>query len=162
MLLVLAVLSLARPVFGAIASVVLIETGPRLLAAIEWLSLALLLICLVTFGRISPLWACAAVGTTYMARTAAVFLVARASCGIRLSPLLKRLAPPLLACVPMAAAMLATRAAVHRWGVRSAWLDLLTEIAIGAGVFLGAAALVSREPLQDLAALVRQRRRIVP
>ena len=158
MLLVLAVLSLARPVFGAIASLVLVETGPRLLATLEWLSLALLLISLATLGRISPLWACGAVGLTFVVRTAAVFLVAHVSCGMSPRLLLSPLMPPLLACVPMAAIILAVRAATHGWEGYSPVFGLLVEVAIGACTFLAAAALVSRPSLRDLIALIRKQR----
>jgi lipopolysaccharide exporter len=52
MLLILSALSLARPLFGAISSLLLVEVGPRLLTTIEWLTLALLIGSLSTFGRL--------------------------------------------------------------------------------------------------------------
>ena len=118
MLLLLSALSLSRPIFGVLASFLVVEVGPRILAVSEWLTLAVLMGSISTFGRISPLWTCAAVGFTFALRSLGLMYVAQASSGIRFTRFLGELARPLLATVPMVAAAVGVRFVLLHAGVR--------------------------------------------
>jgi lipopolysaccharide exporter len=159
MLLILAALSLARPLFGAISALLLVEVGPRLLTLIEWLTLALLIGSLVSFGRLSPLWACAAVGIAYVVRTLAAIVVAQRRAGVGTAEFVARLGPPLLACIPMVAAILAVRVGLENRGVTAPAVRLAAEILAGAVTFAAAALVLARGPVNDLLSLIRDRRR---
>jgi lipopolysaccharide exporter len=161
MLTVLSVLSLTRPVFGAVSSFLLIERGPRVVVIIEWLSLAALMGSIATFGRISPLWTCGAVGVTYTLRALAGIYVARASSGISAATFLARLMPPLAACLPMVAVVLGIRYFLPRLIALRPLAMLLVEIALGAVAFMVSAFVLAPAPADDLLSLVRKRRRPV-
>jgi hypothetical protein len=66
------------------------------------------------------------------------------------------LVPPLVACVPMVVAEIATRHAFALFGVDAAKpaLRLIAEIAVGAAVYIVAALVVARDQSQDLMARV--------
>lgn len=159
MLLILSALSLARPLFGAISSLLLVERGPWLLTVIEWLTLAILIGSLCTFGQLSPLWACCAVGMAYVVRTLFAMIVARRSAGVATSEFVSRLGPPLLACIPMVGAILAVRAGLESLGATHPAVRLGAEILTGAIVFAAAALVLARRPVNDLLTLIRDRRR---
>src|SRR4029077_14291493 len=119
LLMTLSFLFVVRPPYAAVSSFITVERGPRPLIIVEWLTVAVLLAGLLTFGRISPLWACGAVGLAFATRAFIGMSVAGAVAKISLPTLLGRLWQPLLACVPLAAAVFGTRLALHRVGLSS-------------------------------------------
>jgi lipopolysaccharide exporter len=167
MLAVLSVLSVVRPVGWTIASYLLAQDRPRIDAALEVLKLASLVGLLLTLGRAGPLWACAAVGVAFALHALASMLVVQVIGGIRVTALLRRTAPPLLACVPMVVAVLAARHAMSHFSRLPHWLHLpwsagargggrlLVEIAAGAAAYVAVAPFVAREAAQDGVGLVR-------
>jgi PST family polysaccharide transporter len=157
MLLILAMLSVVRPMFGAVWAFIVVERGPRGVMIIEWVNLALLMALLATIGRISPLWACGAVGLAFTIRSGMGLYLVRETAGLSILTQLVQLTPPLLACVPMAAAVFGVRQALVRIGVTAPALHIGLEILVGAAVFIGAALIVARHPARELVMLVRRR-----
>ena len=158
MLLLLSALSLSRPVYGALASFLLVEVGPRILAVTEWITLAVLMGSISTFGRISPLWTCAAVGFTFALRSLALMYLAQASSGIRFMRFLRELARPLLATVPMVAAAVGVRFALRHAGVRFPGVILVCQLFAAVLVYVGAAFIVAPVPANEVLTLVRRSR----
>jgi PST family polysaccharide transporter len=157
MLLILAMLSVVRPMFGAVWAFIVVERGPRPLMIIEWLNLALLMGLLATLGRISPLWACGSVGIAFTIRSVFGLYLVRETAEISILRQLAQLMPPLLACVPMAGAVFGVRWAMVRVGVTAPVVHIGVEVLLGAAVFIGSALLVARRPAQELVTLVRRR-----
>ena len=157
MLLVLSMLSIVRPTYGAVWSFVMVERGPRVLVLIEWLSLGALMGSIATVGRISPLWTCGAVGVVFTMRMLAGMFVARALSGISVSSLLGRFLPPLIACVPMAGAVFALRFALAQLGIHAPVIRLAVEVIGGGLVYVGSAFVFAPEPAREMLGMIMSR-----
>lgn len=156
MLAMLSVLSVVRPIGWTISAYLLARDRPRLDAALEVLRLVALVALLFTMGRLGPLWACAAVGVAFGLHALASMVVVQVTDGIGAGALLARCAPPLAACVCMAAAVLATRVGLAHAGVHAKGLDLVIEITSGAVAYVAAALALARSTSEDFLALVRR------
>ena len=154
MLMVLSMLSVTRPTYGAIWSFIMVEKGPRVLVLVEWLSLGALMAGIATLGRISPLWTCGAVGIVFTLRMLAGMFLARRLSGVSVTSLLLRFLPPLAACVPMAAAVFGLRFVMARLGIHAPVVRLAVEVAGGALVFLGSAFVVAPGPAHELLGMI--------
>jgi hypothetical protein len=111
-----------------------------------------------TFGRISPLWTCAAVGFTFGARSLALMYMAQASSGIRFGRFLRELARPLVATVPMVVAAVGVRFVLLHAGVRFPAVILACQIVAAIAVYVGAAFVIAPGPANEVLTLVRRRR----
>jgi lipopolysaccharide exporter len=154
MLVLLAALSVARPVGWTVASYLQARQLPRRIFWLEAFKLLLLLLSIVTLGRRGPLWTCAAVGVAFGAHALASLWIVRQIDGIPLRRSLGSLAPALLACVAMSTAILLVREALSGWEIRPA-LRLLIEVLTGAAAYVAAALLVARRVSQELLDKVR-------
>jgi lipopolysaccharide exporter len=159
MLMILSALSVVRPMFGAISSYLLIERGPKVLLVLEWLTLGALMAAIATIGRPSPLWACGAVGLVFTLRTFAGLYIAKATTGVGVTTFVLRFLPPLVACVPMVAAVFGVRMLMHRLGIHSPVLRLGAEVIAGGVTFIGAALVLSRDAVNQLLGLIRRRKK---
>lgn len=156
MLAMLSVLSVVRPVGWTISSYLLARDRPRVDAALEVFRLVALVVLLFTMGRLGPPWACAAVGVAFAFHAFASMIVVQVTDGVTAAALLSRCAPPLAACVTMAAAVLATRVGLARAGVDAKALDLVLEITSGAVAYVASARVLARSTTADLVALLRR------
>ncbi len=158
MLVILSALSVARPFGFVVASYLQASNRPN---AAMWLFLAkivLLVAGIVSLGQLGPLWACGGVGVAFgLQSVMAAWFVARAD-GVRLGAILAGAATPLLACVPMVAAVLGVRSALAQAGVHAPAVSLIAEIVAGAGVYVVSAFVVARGPTRDLLGVVRDAR----
>ena len=153
MLLLLSVLSVSRPIGWTIAAYQQARMQPR---AAMWLGLfkvVALMTSIVVIGRSSPLWTCAAVGIGFAVYAVAGLLIVRRTDGVSVLAFIGRIAPALVACVPMALAVLALRPLVA--GLPRP-LPLACEIAVGAAVFPFSALFIAGPTTRDFIALVRQ------
>jgi lipopolysaccharide exporter len=162
MLVVLAAMSITRPIANAVQSYMMVGNQTRAVALLESLNIALIVIGLYTFGRSGPIAACAAVGVAFFVRLLVTLALVRVAEGLPMMAVLGSCVRPLAACVPMAAAVYA----VHI-GLGQLWdeptkltgvAQLGLEIATGVVVFAGAAWLVAREPSRQLLELGRKLR----
>src|SRR5260221_5223311 len=87
MLIVLSALSVTRPIGWTIASYLQARQMPRTIFGLELLKLAILLLALVTLGRMGPLSACTAVGVAFGAHPLASLWVVQRVAGISLGPM---------------------------------------------------------------------------
>jgi PST family polysaccharide transporter len=156
MLLLLSALSVARPVGWTIASYLQARQLPRHVMLLELFKLAALLGAVATLGRMGPLWTCAAVGIAFAVHTLASLWVVQRVDEAPLSSSLASLGPPLLACAPLALAVLGARWALGGIANVSTAAALVLETLAGAIAYIVAAWFVAREPLQDLLARVAE------
>ena len=155
MLALLSVLSVARPVGWTISSFLLAQDRPRLDAALEIFKLVALVALLLTLGRGGPLRACVAVGIAFGLHALLSMVAVQVMDGVTVGALAARCAHPLVACVPMAAAVLLARQAVDAagWGIRGVGLSV--EIIAGALTYVAAALVLARAASRDILTLVR-------
>jgi lipopolysaccharide exporter len=152
MLMLLAIVSAPRPIAHILHAYLFACQRMRVVLWQEWLSLAILMAAIATIGQIDIHWTCAAVGVAFVLRTLMLMWVIRRLDGIPISRFLVPLIRPLIACVLMVAAILATRPTLAdlRPVVR-----LCIEIAIGAAVYLAGARLIFRAAAAELIGMVR-------
>jgi PST family polysaccharide transporter len=158
MLMALAAISLPRPISGTITSYLQVRHRVRVASAIEVATVFLLLGALLTIGRLSPVWACIAVGLVFGVRLIVSGLVITREAGVTLWRFLAPLAPPLAASVPLAAAVAGVHRALARAGVREGWLALALEVAAGAVGYLLGAAIFARPQGRAFVSLFRNGR----
>jgi PST family polysaccharide transporter len=155
MLGILSVLSVVRPVGWIISSYNLAQDRPRIDASLELLKLAALVTLLLTLGRMGPLWACSAVGLAFGLHTLASMVVVQVLDGVHVTAFVARCIPPLVACLPMIAAVLAAQhfCGPFAWRVRGA--ELLVEIVAGGAAYVACVPFVARSTVEDMMTLAR-------
>jgi PST family polysaccharide transporter len=161
MLMLLSVLSVPRPIAGGLGAYMQATNRPRAVMWLECFSLVVLVGGICTLGRLGPRWTCVAVGVAFTVRALANMWLLRETDGIPISRMLGKLAPPLVACVPMVAVVMAVRHGARALGWPPA-LSLGLETAAGGLTYLISAFVIAREATQELLRLLRsalQRRR---
>lgn len=162
MLAILAALSVVRPIGWLIASYFLAANKPRWTLGLELVKLFFLAISMYSLGRIGPLWACVAAGLAFAAQAVvATWAVIRLDGGSYLA-FAKRLLPPIVACIPMTAAVVGARTGLLAVGWHAGWKLLIVEIAIGAVAYVAGAFVLARTlafEVVDLVMEVVKRRR---
>lgn len=153
LLVLLSALSVTRPVGWTIESYLQARQLTGLIFALEVFKVVALLLLVVTIGRLSPRWTCAAVGLAFAAHAFASLWTLRLVDRIPLRRSIGSLLPALCACLPMVAAVLAVRAAGLASGIdafqRPAF-RLLIEVASGAVAYALGAFLLARDQARDL------------
>jgi PST family polysaccharide transporter len=164
MLVLLSGLSVTRPVGWVVASYLQALHLPGRILALEAVKLACLIGGIWSFGRLSPLATCAAVGLAFGVHAVLSLWLLEKVDGIPLRASLLGLLPALAACLPMVAAVLVSRGALAAAGGAPLWLALLLEIVAGAAAYVAAAWVVARRASEDLIArlaeVVRSRREV--
>jgi PST family polysaccharide transporter len=151
MLVLLSALSVTRPVGWTIASYLQARQMPRAIMGLEFFKLVVILVALLTLGRLGPLWACTAVGLAFAAHAFASLWLVRRIDGIPLRRMLNNLGPVLAACALMVVAVLGARWLVASW--RGApFLHLIIEMSIGALFYPMALWLFARDDSRELVA----------
>jgi PST family polysaccharide transporter len=162
MLVLLSALSVTRPVGWTVASYLQALQRPGLILWLELLKLACLMGGIASFGRLSPLWTCGAVGLAFALHAFASLAVVSRLEALPLGDSIGSLLPALGACVPLVAAVLAVRSALATLGEPKPWLSLALQVTVGAlGYALGAfvvARRTSEDLLERLLDVVRSRR----
>ena len=149
MLLVLSALSVTRPVGWTVTTYLQARQLTRRILWLEAFKFALLVACMLTLGRHSPLAACLAVGIAFGLHTlASLWVVARLD-EVPLRRMLACMAAPLSACLPMALAVVGIRHALAGLAL-PVLLELVLEVAAGALVYVLFVFAVARAPAKDL------------
>jgi hypothetical protein len=152
MLVLLSALSVTRPIGWTVESYLQARRMPRTILGLEFFKLVVILLALLTLGRIGPLWACSAVGLAFAAHAFASLVVVRRIDGIPLRRMLNNLGPVLAACALMVVAVLGTRWLVASWGGVPILVRLVLEILVGALSYPMALWLVARDDSRELVA----------
>ena len=156
MLMILSVLSVPRPLSGALGAYLQARHRQKRQMVIDLAQLAVLMGAIAAVGKIGPLWACVAVGAVFSARTFANLVEVKILDALPVRDFLVRLAPPLAACLPMVAAVLGTRYGLHALGLRSAVIGLCLETTAGAIAYVLGALVIARSASRELIALGRR------
>ena len=155
MLMILSTPSIALPLTWALASFLQAQHRTRSLMFLSFFNVAVMLLLVVTLGRLGPRWACLAVGSASVLHCAASLLRAHVAEGVPAWRFAAGVLRPLLACVPMFAAVISAR---HALGERlsSSWSLLIVEIITGAVVYVAAALIMARPTVRDMTQLLRK------
>jgi PST family polysaccharide transporter len=159
MLTCLAALSAARPLANLFSSYFYASRRPGVVLALDWGSLVALVAAITTLGRVGIYWSCVSVGIVFVLRTLAAMWIASRQDDVRMSAFLVPLWRPLLVCIGMAVGVSGARLAFANL---SAATLLLTEIAVGAGIYLGGMLLFVRSSCDDLLRALRSSLRYRP
>ncbi|HEY3497948.1 MAG TPA: oligosaccharide flippase family protein, partial [Polyangiaceae bacterium] len=152
MLVVLSALSVTRPVGWVVASYLQARCMPARILVLEAVKLVCLVGGILSFGRISPLATCGAVGLAFAVHAVLSLWLVELIDGVPLRTSLASLAPALAACVPMAGAVLAVRALLDAGGGTAPMLALAIEVLTGACAYVVAAWIFARRVSEDLIA----------
>jgi lipopolysaccharide exporter len=156
LLVVLSVLSVARPMGWGVGAYLASMSRTRTLMLLDLLKLVLLFAGIVALAPLGPVWTAAAVGIAFGGQSLIkIGLVVRTD-GIPARPLASAVLRPLAACVVMAAAVLGVRHGLDALGVESPGVRLVFEIAAGAITYVVAALVVARPIALDFLQLLRR------
>jgi PST family polysaccharide transporter len=158
MLTLLAVLGVTRPISGALTAYLHASNRPRDVTFVEVVGAVMILGLIATFGRSSPIATCIAVGVAFTLKMIVAMFVVRRADGTPVWRFLGQLWAPLLACVPMAAAVVGVRRGLGAVGFEAGWVMLMAEVVVGAAAFVLAAFVVAPGPANELLAIARRRR----
>jgi PST family polysaccharide transporter len=178
-LLILAGLSVVRPLGWVGSSYLQVKNRPRIIMVLEWSKTVSLLGFMIALERIDVYWACAAVGIAFALNSLAYAVVIRWLDGISLRAQLVQLAPPLLACAPMALLIHFIELPVSRTAGKFvadlflsvsalatipstkviAGTTMIVEVLLGAVVFIASALIIAPGASRDLVRLVRDARK---
>ena len=157
MLMILSALSVTRPIGWTIQAYLQGSNRPR---ASMWLGLAkiaFLLSAMIILGKVThePLWTCGAVGIAFGLHSLASMFVVSHDDGVSVWTLLGRCASPLLATLPMAAAIYGVRVGMAHVGGVPPVVGLLVELVTGAAAYVAGAFVFARAPAMEFTNLLR-------
>lgn len=154
---ILAALSAVYPIGYAIFSYLNAVNRPRWVMVLALFRSVSLLGTMLLLGELGgPLWACAGVGIAFASYSfLGLVVISRIDRWPTRWSLLGELVRPLLACVPLVGAVLATRAGLRAAGIESSFIYLAAEVAAGGVAFLGAALVIARDVLRELLSIVK-------
>ena len=163
MLTLLSVISLSRPVAMTIGSFLASAHRTGTVMRLVLIQTTVLFPCMYLLGRMGgPLYACAGAGLAYFLHAGASVLVMVRTEGSSWRAFAEAIVRPLLACVPMAAAVLAVRHGLAAAGFWHRGLNLGLEVGVGVAAYAAGAWLLARPAALDLIALLRQSRHGTP
>jgi lipopolysaccharide exporter len=166
-LVILSVLSAVRPIGWIGGSYLQVQNRPRIIMVLESAKttgvVVLMHLCAVVAARTGgsgELWACAAVGVVFALDALGYMGVLARSAGVPLRAQLAELGPPVAACAPMVAAVVACEraldGAVLAAGAVPPGVRLVVEIALGALVFVPSALVLAPGTARELLTLLRR------
>jgi PST family polysaccharide transporter len=154
MLVLLSALSVTRPVGWTIAAYLQALGRTPVIFWLEAFKLASLVLGIVTFGRASPLWTCAAVGLAFGVHAVGSLWVAHRIDAVPLRPIFAGIGSALVACGLMAAAVISARR-VFGLETRAPAAALAVEVVVGAVVYLVAMRVIARSASDELVERLR-------
>jgi lipopolysaccharide exporter len=151
---VLSVMTVFQPVPWSAIAYLQAEKMTKVIMVMS-ISRAVLLLALVAIlGWLGgPVWACAGVGVGYAAHSVLAIVLTSRLTPLSARPYFVNVLRPLLACVPMFAAVTALRILLA--GRVPAPLSLAAEIVCGAGAYVGAAFVLAGANVRELIRLTR-------
>ena len=156
LLAILAALSIARPVIFVVSPFLFAQNRPSVVMWLEVAKTALLLVALVVLSRFGVRWASVGVGVAFAAAAVGAMWIVHAGHGVPFGRFAGALLRPLLATVPMAAAVLGVERLLD--GRAPSALVLAAGVLVGAVIYLPSAVLLVPGAVGDIRAALRQRR----
>lgn len=155
MLVLLSALSVTRPIGWMVASYLQALHRPRLITWLEAFKVAVLVLLIVTVGRIDPLATCVAVGVAFALHAFAALWVVRTIDDVPIGRLIAGPLAAVAASVPMVVGVLGARYfAGTVGGVDQPIMLLASEVVVGAVFYVGGALVFAREIALDFVARV--------
>lgn len=157
MMMVLATMSLVKPMVGAAFAYLVTQGRQASFATLQGFHLLLLIgLVVVVQGVLHLGWlaVCVAVSASYAVMAIGGMWLVAASAGIGLWSLVSQLLRPGLACAPMVAAVMGVSHLFGQLGL-SPRLSLVAEILTGALVYVPSALIIDRENTRDLVQMAR-------
>jgi lipopolysaccharide exporter len=158
MLMILSILSITRPLSWQANAYFMANSSSRLMFLFELAKLISIVVMLFTVGRISPNWACIAVGFAFIAHTFAAQWSLSRSENIKMRRWLSRSIRPLLACIPLTIFVLLSRFLYVKMGFHIYGINLIIEIIAGAIGYAGGVFLFAHHQAFELIGLIRESR----
>lgn len=156
-LIILAALSVVRPVGWTIDSYLQAQNLPRHVMALSFSKATLLLALIAGLGSaVGPAWACAGVGVAYGLHALGSLFVVRVRDGLPMRRALVGMSGPAAACAVMAGAIVAVDAALVAGLDAPAAIRALAGVAIGAMVYPIAARVLAPALFADCMSLMRR------
>lgn len=155
-LVVLAGLSVVRPVGWTVGSYLISRHAQRAVMTLEVGKLCLLMACIYIFGLAGPVWAATGVGVAFGLHAVASMWMAHATDGIPFGEMVGNMIRPLLACVPLAVAAVGTRLVADSLGFGDTVASLVAQIVAGGVVYVVAALTVAKRTSDDFIGLLRK------
>jgi lipopolysaccharide exporter len=161
----LSVLSAVRPIGWIGSSYLQVEDRPRPIMILESVKTVGVVVMMHLAAVLAPRlsgggrlgagedWACVAVGLAFGLNALGYMAVLRKKDGIPVREQLAQVAPPMVACAPMVAAVTAVEHALE--GAAPPGVRLLVEIAVGALVFVPSALVLAPGTARELVSLLR-------
>lgn len=153
---ILSAVSLFQPLGSTLGSYLIARSRTFILMMMEVLRLATLVVGMMLFAQLGPLWICAGVGMAFATHTLVTAIISVILFGVSGTGLFWAFTRPLLACLPMVAAVLGVRYGLRAAGVDNTLLSLLLQIAAGALVYVPAAFVIARPVARDFLDLLRK------
>ncbi len=158
MLMVLCVMSITRPLCSKAHSYLQATDRTLRITQLEAFKLVAVITCIYAFSRFGPLWSCFGVGLAFLMELSLAWFIMSRGDKIPYTAFFKRLLPPLLACVPMVAAVEATRRGlltVLPDQKPFVVLSLAIQMLVGAVAYAAGAMIVARTQANEFLALTR-------
>jgi PST family polysaccharide transporter len=155
MLMLLSALSVMRPISMTTTSLLQSQRRPRILMTLGIFKAVTILAIIFVLGRLDPYWVCGAALIAYAIHMLAGLFAARATDQVPVLSVLFSIAPPLLACVPMALAVVGVRALLRSAGVQAGALSLVLEVLTGALVYPVSAFVLAPHATKDIIGVAR-------
>ena len=153
---ILSAVSLFQPLGSTLGAYLIARSRTFTLMMMEVLRLLTLVVGMMAFARLGSLWICAGVGLAFAVHTVVTSAICVRVFGVAGAGLFWAFVRPLLACVPMVAAVLAVRFGLHAAGIHSDLLSLILQIATGALVYVPSAFVIAGPVARDFLDLLRK------
>lgn len=152
-LVVLAAVSVLRPVNGLLSQYLISVERVRILMRLEFVRVAVLFGSMVLLGQLGPIPAALSIGLSSLAHLFVLAMAVHEEDGF-IRQMLRSLRAPLVGCLSMAVGVLALRTWLEAFAVHDLVL-LGTEIAAGAVAYVGCLLLLERTAVRDVYGLAR-------
>jgi PST family polysaccharide transporter len=154
-------LSVSRPIGWIAGAYLQVQNRPRLIMILESAKTASVVVVMHLFALYArryhaagEWWACASVGFVFGASALSYLWAIKKGAGISLTEQLGAIAPPLLACVPMVVVVIVAERALAPVAPPAA--RLITEVLLGALVFIPSAFLLAPRAARELCDLIER------
>lgn len=155
LLIVLSVLGVARPIGWTVSAYLQALDRPRWVLILELGKVIALLVGIVAFAALGPVWAAAGVGAAFVVHSVACLWVVQRMERLPSWELVAPMLGPLAASIAMVGAVLAVRWIALGAGAPLG-VTLAAEIAIGAVTYVGVGLVVMPQRARDLYSLLRR------
>jgi PST family polysaccharide transporter len=149
MLMLLAGLSVTRPIANAVQSYMMVRNRTRAFALLETFNVVAIVVSLSTIGRASPLWACGAIGVAFLLRLVVTMYLVWVTDQISPLAIIGVCWRPLVACVPLVGAVLGVRHGIALLHLPRG-VPLALEVMAGALAYVIAALMVAPAASHEL------------